>query len=66
MMRSRYNHIGLKAVFILLLCCCQFKLSAQAIRLMRYDEDYSNLKDSSRTFYNRIKCLVFERTTQKR
>lgn len=57
MMRFSYIHTSLKVVFILLLCCCQFKLSAQAIRLMRYDEDYSVLKDSSRTFYNRIKFI---------
>ncbi len=34
------------------------KLSkAQNIRLMRYDEDYSGLKDSTRTFYHSIKYL---------
>jgi hypothetical protein len=33
------------------------KLSAQSIKLMRYDEDYSNLKDSARGFYNRLKFV---------
>lgn len=27
----------------------------QKFKLMRYDEDYSGLKDSTRTFYNKIK-----------
>ena len=30
---------------------------AQGIKLMRYDEDYSNLRDSDRTLYNRFKFL---------
>ncbi|MET0243303.1 MAG: alginate export family protein [Flavitalea sp.] len=30
---------------------------AQNFKLMRFDEDYSFLKDSSKTFYNRIKFL---------
>ncbi|MET1057593.1 MAG: alginate export family protein [Pedobacter sp.] len=32
-------------------------LSAQGIKLMRYDEDYSNLRDSDRNFYRSIKFL---------
>ena len=30
---------------------------AQDFKLMRYDEDYSVLKDSSRTFYNKLKYI---------
>lgn len=30
---------------------------AQGFKLMRYDEDYSGLKDSARTFYNKIKYI---------
>lgn len=30
---------------------------AQTINLMRYDEDYSNLRDSNRNFYQRLKFL---------
>lgn len=55
MMRSRY--IRFTVVLILLSCFMQIKLSAQSIKLMRYDEDYSKLKDSARTFYNRIKFI---------
>jgi len=55
MMRSGY--ILFTVVFILLNSLIQFKLSAQTIKLMRYDEDYSNLKDSAGTFYNRIKFI---------
>ncbi len=38
---------------------CLFTATAfgQAIKLMRYDEDYSGLKDSSRNFYNTLKFL---------
>jgi len=32
-------------------------LSAQGIKLMRYDEDYSNLRDSDRNLYQSIKFL---------
>jgi len=31
------------------------RTSGQSFQLMRYDEDYSYLKDSSRTFYNQLK-----------
>lgn len=30
---------------------------AQSIKLLRFDEDHSGLKDSARTFYNRLKYL---------
>ena len=38
---------------------CLFTTSAfgQNIKLMRYDEDYSTLKDSSKNFYNNLKFL---------
>ncbi|KLT64319.1 hypothetical protein AB669_17325 [Pedobacter sp. BMA] len=41
------------------LFCCLFTATAfgQGIRLMRYDEDYSNLKDSGRNLYNTLKFL---------
>jgi hypothetical protein len=44
---------------ILALCIC-FSIASvygQNIRLMRYDEDYSMLKDSDRNFYNTLKFL---------
>jgi len=47
-------------VALITFCILQFKVSsvhAQSIKLMRYDEDYSNLKDSSRNLYNRFKFL---------
>lgn len=34
----------------------------QSIKLMRYDEDYSSLKDSSRNFYNTLKFLPLSTT----
>jgi len=37
-------------------------LLAQTFKLMRYDEDYSGLKDSARTFYNRIKYIPLSQT----
>ena len=37
-------------------------LLAQSFKLMRYDEDYSGLKDSARTFYNRIKYIPLSQT----
>lgn len=35
---------------------------AQRFQLMRYDEDYSALKDSTRTFYNKIKYIPLSQT----
>jgi hypothetical protein len=41
----------------ILLCFYGVPAFGQGIKLMRYDEDYSNLKDSSRNFYNILKFL---------
>ena len=40
-------------------CICNLSTDAfgQSIKLMRYDEDYSSLKDSSRNFYNALKFM---------
>lgn len=47
----------LKTILLLgLLILTKFS-HAQNIRLLRFDEDYSALKDSARTFYNRLKYL---------
>jgi hypothetical protein len=45
--------------FILLLLCCLVSQSfhAQTFKLMRYDENYKLLDDSTRIFYNRIKYI---------
>lgn len=53
----RFKYIRFTVLFMPLLWCIQPKLSAQTIRLMRYDEDYSSLKDSTRNLYNRIKFI---------
>jgi Alginate export len=48
-----------RCALIAVVCTC-FSIagaSGQSIRLMRYDEDYSNLKDSVRTLYNTLKFL---------
>ncbi|KQM76318.1 hypothetical protein ASE74_19925 [Pedobacter sp. Leaf216] len=54
-MRTNYPHLA----FILAICFCLSTATAfaQSIKLMRYDEDYSNLKDSDRNFYNTLKFL---------
>ncbi|KIC62842.1 hypothetical protein RM51_11200 [Chryseobacterium taiwanense] len=36
---------------------CSESLSAQSFKLLRYDENYEYLKDSSDTFYNKVKFL---------
>ncbi|MDR6968105.1 hypothetical protein J2X31_002120 [Flavobacterium arsenatis] len=36
-----------------------FNLLAQNFKLMRFDENYADLKDSARTFYNKIKYIPF-------
>lgn len=41
-----------------------FNSHAQSFRLMRYDEDYSGLKDSAATSYNRIKFLPLTTNNQ--
>jgi hypothetical protein len=35
---------------------------AQSFRLLRFDEDYSGLKDSTRTFYHRLKYLPLSKS----
>lgn len=47
----------LKTVLLVSLILLAKFSDAQNFRLLRYDEDYSALKDSSRTFYNRLKYL---------
>lgn len=37
---------------------------AQNFKLMRYDEDYSELKDSAKTFYNKIKYIQLSKNKQ--
>ena len=53
----RFRYIRFSVVVILLSGFMQLKLAAQTIKLMRYDEDYSKLSDSGRSFYNRIKFI---------
>jgi len=54
-MRINYPHLAI----ITTICCCFLTAAAfgQNIKLMRYDEDYSSLKDSSRNSYNTLKFL---------
>jgi len=54
---SRFRYIRAAVLFIALFSFSLERLSAQSIKLMRYDEDYSKLKDSVRTFYNRLKFI---------
>ncbi|MBB4108156.1 alginate export family protein [Pedobacter zeae] len=53
--------VYLRLAILMVLCFCGLTANvyAQGIKLMRYDEDYSNLKDSSRNFYNVLKFLPF-------
>jgi hypothetical protein len=44
-------------VFIFFLSLFQVKVSAQSFKLLRYDEDYSNLKDSIGNLYHRLKFI---------
>lgn len=48
-----------RLAFMVAICICLSiaNASGQGIRLMRYDEDYSMLKDSVRNFYNTLKFL---------
>lgn len=46
----------LKIAVFLIWCLCGFSASAQ-FKLLRYDENYETLKDSSAAFYNRVKFL---------
>jgi len=54
-MRTDYPHLAL--VIAICFCLSTTVAFAQGIKLMRYDEDYSNLKDSDRNFYNTFKFL---------
>lgn len=48
-------------VLVWMLLVAQFSWG-QHVKLMRYDEDYSGLKDSVRTLYNRIKYIPLRQT----
>lgn len=54
-MNINYPHLAI----VLAVCLCFSIATAygQSIKLMRYDEDYSMLKDSSRNCYNTLKFL---------
>lgn len=54
-MSLNYPH----SAILLTTCFCLLTATVfgQGIKLMRYDEDYSQLKDSSRNFYNTLKFL---------
>lgn len=54
-MCTHYQRLAL--IVILAFCFRSADLSAQQIKLMRYDEDYSNLSDSARNLYNTLKFL---------
>ncbi len=51
------NYPRLAIITVVCTCFSIASASSQSIRLMRYDEDYSNLKDSVRNFYNTLKFL---------
>jgi len=53
----RINYPRLAANFTVCFCLLTASAFGQSIKLMRYDEDYSNLKYSSRNFYNSLKFL---------
>jgi len=54
-MNATYLH--LPVLMTICICAISLNTSGQSFKLMRYDEDYSYLKDSSRNFYNRLKFL---------
>jgi len=56
MLRSAHYIWSLKTVIFLLFLFSE-NVSAQSFKLLRYDENYEYLKDSSDTFYNRVKFL---------
>lgn len=51
----------LKIVILSLIFLTQEFYHAQNFKLMRYDEDYYRLKDSAKTFYNKIKYIPLSR-----
>lgn len=51
------NYPRLAIALAACLCFSITRASGQDIKLMRYDEDYSHLKDSSRNLYNTLKFL---------
>nr|WP_305050974.1 hypothetical protein [Elizabethkingia bruuniana] len=44
-------------ILLLLFSAYAFSQNFPAFKLMRYDEDYSFLKDSTRSFYNSVKYM---------
>jgi len=53
--------ISWTTVFIFFLSLFQARLSAQSVKLLRFDEDYSILRDSARTPYHRLKFIPLSR-----
>lgn len=51
------HYISFLKIIALLIFICSENLSAQSFKLLRYDENYEYLKDSSDTFYNKVKFL---------
>ena len=60
------NYISAKKYFILLVivftCLHGFTSYAQTFKLMRYDENYTNLKDSTRNIYEKVKYTPLNKT----
>lgn len=56
MLKSAPSILFLKAFFITVLLCSE-TLSSQSFKLLRYDENYEYLKDSTKSFYDKIKYL---------
>ena len=57
MLKSAYSILFLR-ILILLVFCGSGNFFAQSFKLLRYDEDYGYLKDSSAAFYNRVKFFL--------
>jgi hypothetical protein len=55
MLKSSYFISCLSGILMVILF--SGKISAQSFKLLRYDENYEYLKDSSDTFYNKVKFL---------
>lgn len=56
MLKSANYISSLKAIIFVIFFFSE-SLSAQSFKLLRYDENYKYLKDSSDTFYNKVKFL---------
>src|SRR5690606_31355595 len=64
LLASKIAYMRLDLILVLGMLLTTELATGQNFQLMRYDEDYSRLKDSAKTFYNKIKYIQLSEDRQ--